>query len=158
MRDSMKWGVIGASAAVILLSGAVAGIAQDKLAIITDRQAFMKGQGADMKAIVDFSKGAGDQAAASKAIDDLIARNPKINNQFPAGTSAAEFPGKTHAKPELWTDWDKLKLVAPALLVEEQKLKTAIASGDQKAVADQIPVTVKAGCGACHQNYRLPLT
>jgi cytochrome c556 len=157
MRTSIRWGAIGVSAAAILLSGVVAGVAQDKMGAVTARQDFMKAQGADVKAISDFSKGQGDQAAATKAVDDLIARNPKIVDQFPTGTSATDFPGKTYAKPELWTDWDKAKMIPVALLTEETKLKTVIASGDQKAVAAQLGATGKAGCGACHTDYRLPL-
>jgi cytochrome c556 len=158
MRASMKWGAIGASAAAILLSGIVGGVAQDKAELIKARQDFMKAQGADVKAISDYAKGQGDKAAAEKAIDDLIARNPKIVDQFPEGTSATDFPGKTHAKPELWTDWDKAKMIPAALLEQEKKLKEVIATGDAKAVADQLGATGKAGCGACHNAYRLPLT
>ena len=157
MRKSMKWGAIGAGAAAILLSGVVAGVAQDKMGAVTARQDFMKAQGGDVKAISDYAKGQGDKAKATAAIDDLIARNPKILDQFPAGTSATDFPGKTYAKPDIWTDMDKFKMIPAALLTQETKLKEVIATGDAKAVADQLGATGKAGCGACHTTYRLPL-
>jgi cytochrome c556 len=157
MRTSIKWGAIGVSAAAILLSGAVAGIAQDKMGAVTARQDFMKAQGGDVKAISDYAKGQGDKAKAAAAVDDLIARNPKILTLFPAGTSATDFPGKTYAKPEIWSDMDKFKMIPAALLVQEQKLKEVIATGDAKAVGDQLGATGKAGCGACHTDYRLPL-
>ncbi|HUB96942.1 MAG TPA: cytochrome c [Stellaceae bacterium] len=158
MRKSVTWAAIGAGAAAILLSGVVTGVAQDKMGLIKARQDFMKAQGKDVKAISDYSKGQGDKAAAEKAVDDLIARNPKIVDQFPAGTSATDFPGKTWAKPELWTDWDKAKMIPDALLVQEKKLKEVIATGDPKAVAAQLGAAGKAGCGACHNAYRLPET
>jgi cytochrome c556 len=155
MRNAVRWGLFGASAAVVLLTGVAAGVAQDKLALVTDRQAFMKAQGGDVKAISDFSKGQGNQAAAAKAIDDLIARNPKITAQFVPGTSSTDFPDKSKAKPELWTDMAKVKEIPVALLAEEQKVKAAIATGDQKAVAAALGSMNKAGCGACHGAYRV---
>ncbi|HUZ72069.1 MAG TPA: cytochrome c [Stellaceae bacterium] len=138
------------------MAGAVGGIAQDKLAAVKARQDFMKGQGADVKAIVGFAKGNGTQPAALKAVDDLLARAPKINDQFPAGTSATDFPGKTHAKPEIWTDWDKVKMISTTVQSEEEKLKAAIQKGDKAAVSAQIGALNKNGCGACHGHYRLP--
>ena len=157
MHKRTKWTIVGVSAA-LLLGGASAGVAQDKLALVIQRQDFMKAQGADVKAITEFSKGQGDQQAALKAVNDLLARAPKIVDQFPPGTSAADFPGKTKAKPEIWTDQDKFKQIPVALQGEEEKLKAAIETGDQKAVGAQLGATGKAGCGACHSTFRLPLT
>jgi cytochrome c556 len=155
MRGSVKWGTVSAVAAAVLLGGVVSGLAQDKLAAVTARQDFMKAQGADAKKISDYSKGQGDQKAALAAVDDLIARAPKIDSMFPAGTSASDFPGKSNAKPEIWTDWDKVKMIPDTLKGEEEKLKTAIQSGDQKAVAEQLGATAKNGCGSCHGTYRV---
>ena len=155
MHNAVRWGAFGAGSAAVLLASVAAGIAQDKLALVTERQSFMKAQGADVKAISEYSKGQGDQAAAEKAIDDLLARNPKILTLFPPGTSAADFPGKSNAKPELWTDMDKVKAIPTALHAEEEKVKTAIRSGDQKAVTDALGSMGKNGCGACHGTYRV---
>ena len=158
MHKAVRSGAVGASAVAVLLAGIVAGIAQDKLALVTDRQTFMKAQGADSKAIADYSKGQGDQQAALKAIDDLLARNPKILAQFPPGTSAADFPGKSNAKPELWTEMDKVKMIPTHLQAEEEKVKAAIQSGNQQAVTDAMGGMVKNGCGACHGSYRVKTT
>jgi cytochrome c556 len=157
MQNRAKWIAVGMSLA-FLLGGAAAGVAQDKLADVTQRQNFMKAQGADVKAITEYSKGQGDQQKALTAVNDLLARAPKIADQFPAGTSATDFPGKTKAKPEIWTDMDNFKKIPTALQGEEVKLKAAIEGGDPKAVAAQLGATGKAGCGACHSKYRLPLT
>jgi cytochrome c556 len=158
MRKMAKWGAMGAAATVVLLAGGIGVMAQDKLALVTARQDFMKGQGADAKAISDFSKGTGDKDAALKAVNDLIARAPKIVDMFPAGTSATDFPDKSAAKPELWTDWDKVKMIPAALLSEEEKVKAAIESGNQQAVTDALGSMNKNGCGACHGNYRVKKT
>jgi cytochrome c556 len=155
MRNLAKWTTVGVGMALLLGSAAVA---QDKMALVTQRQDFMKAQGADVKAITDFSKGQGDQQKALTAVNDLLARAPKIKDQFPAGTSATDFPGKTKAKPEIWTDQANFSQIPMALQGEEVKLKAAIEGGDQKAVAEQLGATGKAGCGACHSKYRLPLT
>ena len=154
MRKAVRWGAFGASAAAMLLIGVAAGIAQDKLAQVKERQDFMKAQGADVKAITGYSKGEGDQQAPQKAIDDLLARAPKIVAMFPPGTSAEDFPGKSNAKPEIWKNMDKVKAIPTALQGEEEKVKTAIESGDQKAVAAALGSMGKNGCGACHGTYR----
>jgi cytochrome c556 len=158
MRKLAKWSAVTGLAVAVLVAGGVAGLAQDKLAEIKARQNFMKAQGGDLKTILAFTKGTADQAAATKAIDDLLARAPKIATLFPAGTSATDFPGKTAAKPTIWTDWDKVKKIPLAVQNEEEKLKTAIASGDKKAVLGGVAALNKNGCGACHGSYRLKVS
>lgn len=157
MRSMMQQGMLAIGLGLFVAAGTVSVFAQqdDKLAAIKARQDFMKAQGADAKAISDYSKGQGDQATALKAINDLIARQPKIDALFVPGTSATDFPGKTNAKPELWTDTAKVAAIRAALLTEEKKLVVAVQSGDKQAVADQLAATNKAGCGACHGAYRL---
>jgi cytochrome c556 len=142
---------------LFVAAGAVSVFAQqdDKLAAIKSRQDFMKAQGADAKAISDYAKGSGDQAKALAAANDLIARQPKIDALFVPGTSATDFPGKTNAKPELWTDTAKVQAIRTALAAEEQKLLVAVQGGDKQAVGAQLAATNKAGCGACHGAYRL---
>jgi cytochrome c556 len=127
---------------------------QDKEAEIKLRRDTMKRQGNDLKAISDYAKGEADQAAAQKAADDLLALNGKIVGLFPSGTSMADFPGKTGAKPEIWQQFDKFKTIPAALKVQEQKLDDAVKSGDKAAVGAQVAATGKEGCGACHTPYR----
>jgi cytochrome c556 len=145
---------IGLVVAVTVGFGTVGVLAQDKEAAIKTRRDTMKQQGADVKAISDFTKGDADQAAAQKAIDDLLTIAPKIPDLFPTGTSLADFPGKTGAKPEIWAEFDKFKVLPAALQSEEQKLAEAIKSGDKAAVGAQLAATGKNGCGGCHTPYR----
>lgn len=152
-----RFAKLGMAAAVIGLAvsfGTVAVVAQDKEAEIKTRRDTMKRQGADFKAIQDFVKGEGDQAAAEKAIDDLESIAPKIVTLFPAGTGMDAFPGKTGAKPDIWKEWDKFKMIPVQLQGLEQKLAAAIKTGDKAAVGAQLANTGKNGCGACHTNYR----
>lgn len=157
MRKWMQRGMLAIGLGLFVVAGTVSVFAQqdDKLAAIKARQDFMKAQGADAKAISDYSKGQGDQAKALAAINDLIARQPKISALFVPGTSATDFPGKTNAKPELWTDTAKVQAIETALAAQEQKLLVAVQGGDKQAVADQLAATNKVGCGACHGAYRL---
>lgn len=158
MRVSKRWASVAAVATIAVLAGGTVGIAQDKMAQVTSRQEFMKAQGADLKKVVDFSKGEGDQQAAITALNDLLARAPKINDMFPPGTSATDFPGKSNAKPEIWTDWEKVKLISTAVAAEEQKLLDAVKTGDKAKVTEQLPNLGKNGCGACHGTYRVKTT
>jgi cytochrome c556 len=155
----MRWsGFAAAALALAIGCGAVGVAAQDKLAQIQTRRDTMKRQGADFKAIQDYVKGAGDQAAAEKAIADLQTIAPKIVTLFPPGTGLDAFPGKTGAKPAIWQEWDKFKAIPPVLQSEEEKLAAAIRAGDKAAIGAQLATTGKNGCGACHTPYREKLT
>jgi cytochrome c556 len=156
MKNIFQSGMLVAGIGLMLVAATVSVTAQDsKEALIKTRQDFMKAQGADVKAISDYSKGQGDKAAALTAANDLVARGPKIADLFPPGTSSVDFPGKSNAKPELWTEMDKAKAIWTALAAEEVKLVDVVKNGDQKAVADQLGAMGKAGCGACHGAYRV---
>jgi cytochrome c556 len=156
MRHLVKLGVVAVAATVGL--GAVSVLAQDKATIIKERRDAMKRQGDDMKAVQDYVKGEGDQATAVAKINDLLAINGKIVTLFPPGTSMTDFPGKTGAKPAIWTEWDKFKALPDGLKTEEEKLLTAVKSGDKTAIGAQLSATGKNGCGSCHTPYREKLT
>jgi cytochrome c556 len=152
-------GKFSAMAAVALgvASLAAASVAQDKSAILKERQDFMKAQSADTKAINDYAKGMGDKASAQKAADDLIARSSKIVALFPAGTSTADFPGKTNAKPEIWTDRAKFESVPVALKGLATKVSDTVKTGTPADVGLAAADLGKNGCGACHGTFRVPL-
>jgi cytochrome c556 len=156
MALTVKWAALAVAVLGVTAVGTV-GLAQDKAALIKDRQDFMKGQAADSKAINDYAKGMGDKAAALKAVDDLIARADKINGWFPAGTSSADFPGKSNAKPVIWTDHDSFAKIPAVLKDYEMKTKVAIETGTPADVGMAAAAEGKNGCGACHSTYREPL-
>ncbi|HUH85087.1 MAG TPA: cytochrome c [Stellaceae bacterium] len=148
---------IGFAMAVLALAigfGTVAVVAQDKEAEIKTRRDTMKRQGEDLKTVSEYVKGDADQAKAEAAIADLQSINPKIVDLFPAGTGLDAFPGKTGAKPAIWSEWDKFKAIPPVLAEEEKKLAAAIKTGDKAAVGAQLVNTGKNGCGSCHTPYR----
>lgn len=156
MKNIFQTGMMVAGVGLLVAAGAVSVTAQDsKEAAVKARQDFMKAQGADVKAITDYSKGQGNQAAALAAANDLVARAPKIAALFVPGTSATDFPGKTNAKPEIWSEMDKFKAIPTALQAEEVKLVEIVKAGNAQAVTDQLGAMGKAGCGACHGAYRI---
>jgi cytochrome c556 len=145
-----------AAVAAGLMAIAFASVAQDKQAQIKLRQDFMEQQQKDVDAINAYVKGQGDKATALDKANDLIALAPKIVDQFPAGTSAKDFPGKTKAKPELWEEWDKAKLLPAKLRDAEEKLAQAIKTGTPQEVGLELRSVYRNNCTACHGPYRLP--
>jgi cytochrome c556 len=154
MAGFARFGVAAAALGLALAFGTVAVVAQDKAAEIKTRQDTMKRQGKDFKAIQDYVKGQVDQASAEQAIADLQSIAPKIVTLFPEGTGLDAFPGKTGAKPDIWKEWDKFKMIPVSLQGAEAKLAAAIKSGDKSAVGEELINTGKNGCGACHGSYR----
>ncbi len=151
----LRTGLVAAGVGIVLVSGVFGVSAQaSKEAVIKERQEFMKAQGGDAKAVSDYAKGQGDQAAAQKAAEDLIARAPKIMALFPAGTSTTEFPDKTKAKPELFTETDKVKAMITAMQADQTKLLEAVKAGNAAGAGEQLGAMNKDGCGACHGAYR----
>ena len=156
MKKIVQTGMLVAGIGLLVATGAMSVAAEDsKEALIKARQDFMEAQADDVKAVTAYVKGEGSKESALAAATDLAARGPKISALFVPGTSATDFPGKSFAKPELWTEMDKAKAAWSALQGEEVKLVAVIKDGDQKAVGDQLGVMGKAGCGACHTSYRL---
>jgi cytochrome c556 len=150
---------LAVSAVVVALGwGVVSVSAQDKEAAVMDRRDTMKAQAAAMGKIKDFLDGKIDQAAANQAADDLVKIANSLPDKFPKGTSTEDFPGKSGAKPIIWSDWDKFVAAQKQEAGEIVKLNAAVKSGDKKAVADQFANTGKDGCGNCHGTYRLKLS
>jgi len=148
----MKWGIAALAVAAIGVAGA--SIAQDKAGAVKARQDFMKAQGADTKAISDYAKGMGDKASAQKAIADLQERAGKIPALFVPGTSMADMPGVSFAKPAAFTESDKLAAASANLKAVEDKVAAAINTGTPADVAAASADLGPKGCGGCHTPYR----
>ena len=132
--------------------------ADDMQAAVDARRALMKEIGGEMKAIADaLDAKSTDTAGMEKHAEMIQADAGKIPGLFPMGSSADDLPGKTHAKPEIWKDFDAFKAAAATLGTEAGKLADAAKSGDTSAVADQLDETAHNGCSACHKEFRQPL-
>src|SRR5918911_868638 len=77
--------------------------AQDKVAVVKDRQQTMKTLGASMKAIKDYLDGNGDQAKATEGAEKIHQISMQIPDKFPKGTGMEEVPD-SGAKPVVWSD------------------------------------------------------
>jgi len=136
--------------------GLMAAADLDPKAVITDRQATMKGFAEKTKVIKAYADGTGDQAAAldaAKAIQDTA---PRIPSFFPVGTGP-EAGVPTHAKAEIWADRERFEGTAQRLAGQAQSLVAAIQSGDQSGAKEGLAAVGRVGCGACHDNFRAPL-
>ena len=154
--------MIVAGVGMLLAAGTVGVFAQeDKSAALKQRQDFMDAQQKAVGAVNAFAKGTGDRQAAIDGANKLVAMSDelaaKFDTFFPAGTSNAEFPGKTRAKPELWANLTQVKKDLPKLHDADVKLvdvaKTADAATVGKAMADSYRDTCNA---LCHNSYRAP--
>ena len=155
----MRFGVVVALATAVTFVGSFSSMAQeDKLAQIKARQDFMEAQQKDVNAINAYAKGTGSKEAALAGANDLIAKAPKIMDNFPPGTSMKEFPDKTKAKPELWAEIDKAKQVPVALKASEEKLVGVINTATPEEVGKEMGNIYRTNCNACHTPYRQPKT
>jgi cytochrome c556 len=135
----------------------------DDAAIISDRQDLMKAQGKDLSAIKAFTEDKGDLAAAQTAGADLVTRIPKIPDLFPKGTGLDAYPGKSYAKPAIWTEHDKFLAAHKNALTAAEALNTALKSGDKAAITTAYGNMTRdfwgtsspnpGACGGCHGTF-----
>jgi cytochrome c556 len=137
--------------------GAAAIADTDPKTVIADRQEVMKGFAKKTKIIKTYAEGEGDQAAALAAAKEIAETAPRLPSLFPRGSGTEVAGVVTHAKPEIWTDWDRFQGTATRLAGEANSLATAIAAGDRNATKDGLAATGRVGCGACHEIFRAPL-
>jgi cytochrome c556 len=129
--------------------------ADDLQATVDARQALMKDNSAKMKAMgAVIEAKSGDMAAMQQLAAGLQANAMKIPDFFPKGTSLADMPGKSYAKPEIWDHFDDFKAAAAVLATEAGKLADAAKSGDMAAFAAQYDIVGEKGCGGCHTQFR----
>lgn len=157
MRHRMAVVLIAGALWALAASGAAPAQAEDKAALIKQRQGLMKQQAADLKAIQNYVSGGTDQDTAIAKVTEMMTLPPQIVALFPPGTSTAEFPGATHAKPDIWQQWDRFRDVPSVLLRAEQRLAEALKNGSKQDVLDQVDAVGRSGCGACHTYFRAPL-
>jgi len=144
--------------AVALGWGAATVSAEDKLALVMARRDHMKAQSAAMETIKKYLEGQTDQSAAQKSADDLVKLAHGLPDSFPTGTSTDDFPGKSGAKPVIWSEKDQFSAAEKSASTAAEKLQAAVKSGDKKAVAEQYGNTGKEACGNCHTTFRLKLS
>ena len=155
MNQYTRWGAAGIALVTVIGIGAAVSWAQDKEAAVSTRQASMKLEGPALKAILDYAGDKGtDQATAAAKAQELLALSDKLVGLWPAGTSSKDMPGKSNAKPEIWTEMDKFQALYASQKSGEQKLLSAIQKGDKAAVQAAVTDIGKNSCSTCHGTYR----
>src|SRR5689334_21104359 len=96
----------------LALVGAGASWAQDAAAVVDQRQNLMKTRAKAAAAIKGFLEGKNDLASAQSAGAELLMTTAYIPSLFPQNTGMAQFPGKSYAKPDIWTEWDRFTQAA----------------------------------------------
>src|SRR5262249_24219305 len=135
-------------------AGAAVGLAQDKEAAVSARQAAMKQEGSSLRAILDYVNDKGtDQATAIAKTQELLALGDKLVTLWPEGTSSKDLPGKSNAKPEIWQQRDKFKALYANQKSFEQKLLEAVKKGD-KTTTQSAVTDIGKNCSSCHGTYR----
>jgi cytochrome c556 len=153
MARLRNWGI--AALAVLGVAGAASGVvAQDKTKIVKDRQAAMKALGADNKVIGDYAKGMKTKDDALKAVADLQANAAKMQTWFAAGTSSADLPNVSYAKPAIWTDKDKFAASIASLKALADNEANLVKTGTAEDVGKSVPKLGGQGCGGCHSAFR----
>jgi cytochrome c556 len=133
--------------------GATIAYAQDAK-VAEHRQAAMKDQGKDMEAIKGFVDGKVELAKAQEAGADLAKDVAKIPSLFPAGSGMDKLPGKSWAKPVVWSEPDKFAAAAKNAQVKADALNAALKGGDKAAITAAFGDLGKNGCGGCHNDFR----
>ncbi len=151
---------VTASCAVVamlaLMSSETIHAAMSGEAAIKARQEAMKSNSNDMKAIQAFLKdGKGTAADVEKSATSIAATTKKLSGLFPKGSGRGDFPDKaTRALPAIWKDSAGFEKAAATTVSEAEKLAAVAKAGDKDAIAKQVAVLNKEGCGGCHTTYR----
>jgi len=135
----------------VTLGGA---LAQDKEAVLKDRQATMKEQGKDLQNIKAYLEGKGEIAQAKQSAANLTQTTKKIPELFPPGTGGPNPTGDYVAKPVIWTDWNKFLDAQKTAADKAQTLLVAVNSGDKAGIETAFNDLGKNGCSGCHTTFR----
>ncbi|HUO24005.1 MAG TPA: cytochrome c [Caulobacteraceae bacterium] len=139
--------------AVLSVSGAWT-VAYAQLDMVKARQAAMKSFSADGKAIADYIKGPGDKEAAIKAANDYGVVAAQLSKMWPKGTSAADMPGVSKAKPAVWADGAKFTVYFSAMAADSKRLADKIKTGSPLDVRAASAAFAMDNCVSCHSTYR----
>ncbi len=147
-----RFTAIAVAGAITVLSATVSFASEDA---IKYRQNIFKAIGGHTTAIATIVKtDAGDVkdvVAHANAIAALAAITPSI---FPENSGPMD--GQTRAKAEIWEKPEDFKAVLDAFKREADKLAEVAATGDERAIGQQLGALGRDGCKACHDGYRAP--
>jgi cytochrome c556 len=116
--------------------------------VIEKRQAAMKSNSADVKAIKAAVESK-DYATVEAKAKDIMGTADKIPTLFPKDSTK----GKTKAKAEIWEKSDEFSKAAKNLSKASGDLAAAAKSKDDAAVATKVKALGEA-CSGCHKPFR----
>src|SRR5215470_17232569 len=154
MFSVVKLGLLGAALAIGMAGVSTTSFAQDKEAVLKNRQETMKEQGKDIGAVKAYLDGKGDLAQAKTGAADLTQTTKKIPGLFPPGTAGKSPDGDYEAKAIIWTDWNKFLDAQKNAAAKADALLVAVNGGDRAAIEAAFSDLGKNGCGACHTTFR----
>ncbi len=147
--------LLGAVAAIgIIAAASVPAPAQDKEAVLKERQATMKQQGQDLGRIKGYLDATADHGAALAAATNLTRTTGKIPDLFPPGTAGPSPDGKYQPKPAVWSERAKFLDAQKTAAAKAEALLAAVKGGDKTAVRTAFIDLGKNGCGNCHTSFR----
>ena len=146
--------VLAAAAVIVSVGLGGSALAQDKEAVLKNRQATMKEQGSDMENLKAYLDGKGDLAKAKSSAANLTQTTKKIPELFPPGTGGTSPDGDFIAKPDIWSDWNKFLDAQKTAAAKADALLVAVNGGDKPAIQSAYGDLGKNGCGACHTTFR----
>jgi cytochrome c556 len=153
MQSTTKFRVL-VVALILALASLTVARAQDKEAVIKNREALMKEQGKDLGSVKAYTEGKGDLAQAEAGATNLTKTTKKITDVFPPGTGGTSSDGKYATKPAIWTDWNKFVEAQKTAAGKADALLVAVKSADKQKIAAAFGDLGKNGCGACHETFR----
>src|SRR5690242_15587538 len=154
MSTLMKARVWGAALTILLAGSGGFAFAQDKEAILKNRQATMKEQSSDLQNVKAYIDGKGDLTKAKTAAANLTQTTKKIPDLFPPGTGGPSPGGDYVAKPAIWADWNKFLDAQKTAAAKADALLVAVNGGDKAAIETAFNDLGKNGCGGCHTTFR----
>jgi cytochrome c556 len=154
MKLSTQGSMLTAALLCALLAVSVAPLAQDKEAVLKNRETLMKGQAKDLGSVKAYTDGKGDLAQAETGAANLTQSTKKIPDVFPPGSGGTSSDGKYSTKPDIWSDWNKFLDVQKTATAKADTLLVAVKSGDKAAIQTAFGDLGKNGCGACHETFR----
>jgi cytochrome c556 len=116
--------------------------------VIEKRQAAMKSNSANVKAIKAAIEAKDDATVETKA-KDIMGTADKIPSLFPKGSTT----GKTKAKPEIWEKSDDFAKNAKNLNKAASELASAAKAGNEADVNVKVKALGEV-CNSCHKEFR----
>lgn len=134
---------------VLALAVSASAWAASEADLVKYRQSGMKVLGGSMTQISAIVKGEVPREGELKAHADALAAQAKFVKAAYKDKAGGD---KSHARPEIWQNWDDFSSKADDLETASAALAEAAGKGDRAAVRQQVAAVGKT-CKSCHDKY-----